>query len=327
MRHYRGMIRLGVTLLSAVLIWQGVLLSVNAQMPIKQPGDHDIMIMVNKVKRHFIVHVPTNYEDGKAVPLVIMLHGHGGTAKGISNVGWSQVADQEKFLVAYPDALRINPDLPPGKDNAQTWNDTTGRDGSNTNADDVGFVKALLTVLSNRLSVDKQRIYLAGFSQGGLSTFNFGIMLSDQIAAIGVASAPFVTNPDSTPKLTHLMPLVYIIGTADPLNPLNGGEAPNALTGGTRTAKPVQETIDGWLKLNDCDAKATIILDKDGVHGESYNCKPNFEVDYYTIEGMEHTWSIGPRPGKTDAANKLNGAQTMWEFFSKFSLSEEKSEN
>src|SRR5215813_8546308 len=140
--HYRRTIALGVILCSAVLIWQGVLMPASAQEVLKQPGDHDVVIMVDKLKRHFILHVPTAYQDGKAVPLVVMLHGHGGTAKMISNAGWSEQANEDTFLVAYPDALRIKPDQPPSKDNVPTWNDGSGRDGSNTSADDAGFIKA-----------------------------------------------------------------------------------------------------------------------------------------------------------------------------------------
>jgi polyhydroxybutyrate depolymerase len=318
----RAMLRLGLILMGAMLTWQGVLTSANAQAALKQPGDHDVVIIVGKLKRHFILHVPTSYRDSKAVPLVVMLHGHGGTGKAMSKVGWSEQADKDTFLVAYPDAQRPNPDQPPSKDNVPTWNDGSGRDGINASVDDVGFIKALLGFVSTKLSVDPQRLYLAGFSQGGVTTFNLGVALSDELAAIGVASAPFAPKDDSTPKLAHPLPLVFIIGTADKLNPIDGGEAPNSLTGGTRTAPPVQDTIDAWLALNACSATPTVMLDQNGVHGQAYVCQPNFELDYYTIDGMGHTWSLGPRPGSGDLPeNKLSGVQTMWEFFSKFTLS------
>src|SRR5262245_45777057 len=315
---------LGLILISALLTWQGVLSPANAQATLKQPGDHDLVIMVGKLKRHFILHVPTGYQAGKAVPLVVMLHGHGGTARAMSKVGWSEEADKEAFLVAYPDAQRAKADQPPGKDNVPTWNDGSGRDGLDTTLDDVGFIKALLGFVSTKLSVDAQRVYLAGFSQGGVSTFNFGISLSDQIGAIGVASAPFAPKDDATLKLAHPMPLVYLIGTADKLNPIDGGEAPNLVTGETRTAPPVQDTIDAWLVLNTCSARPTVIVDEHGVHGQAYVCQPDFELDYYTIEGLGHMWSLGPGPGTRDLPeNKLSGVETMWAFFSKFTLSGE----
>jgi polyhydroxybutyrate depolymerase len=322
--RFKGITRFGLLWLSAFLTWQGVLTPVNAQEWIKQVGDHDVVIMVDKLKRHFILHVPTSYEDSKPLPLVVMLHGHGGTAKAISRVGWSEEADKNLFLVAYPDAERLKPDQPPGPDNVPTWNDGSGREGVNTSVDDMHFLKALLAFVSKNLSVDQQRIYMAGFSQGAATTFNLGVALSDQLAAIGVASAQFAPKDDPTLKLAHPMPLIYMIGTADKLNPLNGGEAPNALTGGTRTTRPIQESIDGWLKLNQCSATPTNILNKMGVVGKAYICPPNFELDYYTIDGMGHTWPLGPRPrtgGNSNVpVNKISGVQTMWAFFSKFTL-------
>src|SRR5258706_3882458 len=66
--------------------------------------------------RQYTVHVPAKYfEAEKPAPLLIILHGAGGTGQGIESwSGFDGLSDKEGFLVAYPDAIN------------SAWND--GRD-------------------------------------------------------------------------------------------------------------------------------------------------------------------------------------------------------
>jgi len=222
--------RFGILLLSFVLLSSGILKPALAQDALSNPGDHDVEITVGTLKRAFILHVPTGYNGSMAVPLVVMLHGHGGTAKGISKVGWSEEADSNTFLVAYPQAERAKPNLPVGPGNPPTWNDGSNRAGI-PQVDDISFLRALLSKIATYLKVNKQRIYLAGFSNGAAMTFHAGIAMSDQVAAIGMTAGAFFERADPTLKLAHPMPLIYMIGTSDNLNPLAGDSARDAITG------------------------------------------------------------------------------------------------
>src|SRR5689334_16608049 len=66
------------------------------------PGDSVQTITVGGVQRTFIRHIPTGYDGSVPVPLVVVLHGRGGNAKGMEeNTGFSAKADAEKFVVIY----------------------------------------------------------------------------------------------------------------------------------------------------------------------------------------------------------------------------------
>lgn len=44
-------------------------------------GDYTQEIVVNGLKRSYLVHVPASYNNRKPIPVVIMLHGAGGTGQ------------------------------------------------------------------------------------------------------------------------------------------------------------------------------------------------------------------------------------------------------
>ena len=111
----------------------------------RQAGLHqDQSIQVDERRREFSYFVPTR-SQGKALPLVIYLHGHGDNmrhlvGKGIvpsASAHWMKVAEREGFLVLYPMGLE-------GSDRKSGWNDCRTDTETNPRADDVGFVKELI---------------------------------------------------------------------------------------------------------------------------------------------------------------------------------------
>jgi len=94
------------------------------------PSGHvELKIPMGDLERRCLVHLPPEYDKTKLVPLVIMLHGMGGTgANAMRETGWSAKAGLEGFIVVYPEATRPNADKPPSlRSNAQSWNDGSGR--------------------------------------------------------------------------------------------------------------------------------------------------------------------------------------------------------
>ena len=58
------------------------------------------------IKRSYIVHIPPGYNGNKPVPLVIVLHGLGGTAKYMElTTGMYDKSDAEGFIVVYPEGV------------------------------------------------------------------------------------------------------------------------------------------------------------------------------------------------------------------------------
>ena len=73
-------------------------------------GDLVITVRVDKLERHYTVHVPPGYDGKTSMPIVIMLHGGGGTGKAAATeTGWGAKADEAGFLAVFPDAMPPDP--------------------------------------------------------------------------------------------------------------------------------------------------------------------------------------------------------------------------
>jgi polyhydroxybutyrate depolymerase len=138
------------------------------------PGSHKLTISVKGVERTYFIHVPISYTRQRPLPLVIMLHGGGGTAQAAMwETRWEGKAEKEGFLVAFPNAMAANPSLPSHfSRNPQLWNDGSDRFyPGQTAPDDVGFLAAMLDDLSTRYPYDKGRVFVTGFSNGASMSF------------------------------------------------------------------------------------------------------------------------------------------------------------
>ena len=63
-------------------------------------------IDVDGVERSFLIHVPADLPEGQDIPLVIALHYLGSNAAQFETyTSFSNKADQERFIVAYPQGI------------------------------------------------------------------------------------------------------------------------------------------------------------------------------------------------------------------------------
>jgi polyhydroxybutyrate depolymerase len=283
------------------------------------PGDHSLSLMVGGLERQYLVHVPLRSDGKSPMPVVIMLHGGGGTAETArTSTGWVVKADEAGFIVAFPEATRLNPSQPASfLSNPPIWNDGSGRGHAGRgNVDDTGFIGSMIEDLIARFPVDERRIYVTGFSNGASMAFRAGVELSGPIAAIAPVSGIFWLR-DSKPE--RPVPMLYIIGTQDPFNPLEGGDVKTPW--GRREKKPpIRESILAWAKMLDCSLEPKVVYDRDGVKALSYGPgKGGAGVLFYTIEGMGHAWPGGKQvlsekiAGK--GSDKVKAVDVIWDFF------------
>lgn len=289
-------------------------------------GTHTITLTVNSLTRSYIVHVPNRYDTRTPIPVVVMLHGGGGTAKGaMQETGWTQKADQEGFLAVFPNAMARDPTRPSSfARNPQLWNDGSGRFYPDQKAvDDVKFISAMLDDLSTRFSVDTNRVYLTGFSNGASMAFRLGAELSQRIAAIAPVAGALWLEPLT---LKQPVSMCYITGTADPLNVIEGG-VPKLATGASDRVRakpkpPVRDSIIKWAKALGCPTTPTSKTNTNGVTTETY-CPRHSDVEvlYIAVDGLGHTWAGGKSllpermVGKT--SDKISATDVIWDFFQK----------
>jgi polyhydroxybutyrate depolymerase len=156
-------------------------------------------------------------------PLVILLHGHGGSAAmTLGKAGrasplarWLAIADREKVLVVALDGAI-------GGDGRQGWNDCRRDAYDNPKTDDVAFVAAVVHRLIDSGQADPARLYVMGMSNGGMMVYRLALELDPPIAAFAAASASMAGDSQCGPA-RHPVSALVINGTADPLVPYDGG--------------------------------------------------------------------------------------------------------
>ncbi|MCX7007146.1 MAG: alpha/beta hydrolase-fold protein [Kiritimatiellaeota bacterium] len=289
------------------------------------PGKHDYTLKVGEWTRRYTVQVPSNYDGKKPLPVVIMLHGGGGTSKGAAEeTGWDAKADKENFLAVLPNALARDPEKPGSfSKNPQLWNDGSERFFVLQKApDDVAFLNAMLDELCAKFSVDERRIFVAGFSNGASMTFRFGAAAAQRIAAIAPGAGACWPEP-----LTVARPvsMCYLTGKTDPLNLLDGGTPKMAFGASTREMRakpkpPVRDSILKWAKAIGCPMTAAKINEANGVRIETFGPgRENSEIVFVTVADQGHTWAGGksllPESWVGKRTDKLNATDFIWDFF------------
>ncbi|OGV62926.1 MAG: hypothetical protein A2283_01750 [Lentisphaerae bacterium RIFOXYA12_FULL_48_11] len=287
-------------------------------------GDHSFTIRIGDLDRRYTVHIPTGYDGKTLVPVVVMLHGGGGTSQAAATeTGWGAKADEAGFIAVFANAIPPDPSRPGsfGK-NPQLWNDGSERfyQGQNK-VDDVGFINTMLDELTAKFAVDTKRIFLTGFSNGASMTFRVGAELSRRIAAIAPVAGACWIDPG---KIERPVPMCYITGTADPLNLIEGG-VPKLGTGASDKVRakpkpPVRDSILKWTKAVGCPATPKTTSMSNGVCIETYGPgRDGVMVVYVTVDGLGHTWAGGKSllpefmVGKT--SDKIKATDLIWNFF------------
>jgi len=269
-----------------------------------QPGTHTQAVSVDGVRRSYVLHVPPSYSGKERVPLVLLLHERGGTAKSAERAyGMSEKADRERFLVAYPEAIGVE----------RAWN--TGFGAPAMSADDAAFLRALVARLERTLAVDQRRVFVAGHGNGGTMAYRLAAEFSSRIAAVGVVGATagvkgirgsFVTLP----RPAHPVSVIAFHGKKDGSVPYESDRFLSA-----------RQTFLFWARHNDCATAAPKeTLSNGAVIRETYTeCGEEAEVTLYTLVEDDHRWpgAIEARPSARPTLADISATDLMWEFFAK----------
>jgi polyhydroxybutyrate depolymerase len=267
-------------------------------------------------ERCYVLYVPPGYDSGQPMPVVFSFHGFLSNPESQALIsGWHRLAAEEDFLVAYPQGQKF----PQRWDSGATW--------GNSIVDDVQFFRDMLDDLSSVATVDRSRVYVNGFSNGGGMTVRLGCEVADLIAAMGTVAAAVVPVDDCSP--TRPVPVMAFHGTADPVVPYEGSEMHGRLLrwGTSATNAPTyfvgaEDWVATWAEGNGCDPTPEIILPQGDASGMRYaGCDEGAGVILYTIDGGGHTWPGGwpiPFVGKT--SRDIDATEELWRFFQGYRL-------
>ncbi len=312
-----------LTLTLAIILFLSIIIGM---LILKRSNSNEIVetITVNDIERSYIVYLPTQYSPTFSWPLIIALHGGGGSGKAMIKLtkgGFNRLADEEGFIVVYPDGVERH------------WND--GRNLSRyyahrENIDDVGFISALIDHLKEKYNADMKRVYVVGMSNGALMAFRLALELSEKISAIAAVAGSMPVNLLNLSKPTSEVSVLMINGMDDPLVPWEGGEIHFS---GINLGKilSIPDTVRYWATFNNCSIHIDRIylpdIDKaDGsrVWMEQYiNSETGAEVILYGIEGGGHTWPNGYQYLPEEIIGKTNrdidACEVIWAFFQRHS--------
>ncbi len=260
--------------------------------------------------RTYDLHWPNGREHQPSLPLVVVLHGGGGTAAGARRIsGMDDAADRKGFVVAYPQGAGW------GNLTRGTWN-AGGCCGyaMNRQVDDVGFLRAMLEEIERTSHTDPARVYVTGMSNGGMMAYRLACELSDHIAAI----APVAGALNYVP-CTPAQPVSVIIfhGTMDQHVPYDGGQGPTARE--RRLDPPVSAAVSFWATHDHCAPTPRIDTHGTVTRQQYQGCAEETDVVLYTIAGQGHAWPGGQRGWRFgDAPSQaLSATDTMWAFFAR----------
>lgn len=271
-------------------------------------ADAQWTLMVDGHQRTYWLHVPRE-DDGRPLPLVIVLHGHGGTARRIRRTsGMNAQADQAGFAVAYPEGTSWF-NIP-----WRSWNaGTCCGYAVNRRVDDVQFIGAMLDDLQWAHRIDPRRVYVTGMSNGGMMTYRLACELSDRLAAVGVVAGALGVDAC---RPSRSVPLLMIHGTADDCILYQGGRSPRS--GYRRIDKPLAETVALWVTHNRC-APTPRTEQHGAVRLDTYtDCAEGADVVVATILHGRHVWpgARTTRLAETTPTAAWSATPTLWAFFS-----------
>lgn len=257
-------------------------------------------IDVNGTTREYDVYAPNGISG--SVGVIISLHGASNDYDNgrvdfneIADANWN--TDNKKFVVVYPRGL-----MRELRGTERGWDSYT-EDG----VEDVEFFKAVVNNLNQtfngQFSIDYNRIYLAGFSNGGMMAYKAAHQAGDFFAAC----ASVAGYPVNESHLFHAgvkpVPFVHIQGNAD-------GVFPDA-------TYPVDVIVHNMVYRNGAEfnprGDGGMVADNSNVTKDCHNAEAGGAAYYmYKVANMGHTpdydWT---------GDSKDDVASTMWAFFNK----------
>jgi len=231
--------------------------------------------------------VPAGYDPEEPAPLIVMLHGYGGTGAGQeAYVNFRPLADEYGFIYTYPDGTVDS-------SGNRFWNATDACcDLFGSGVDDAGYLLALIDEIRTQLSVDPDRIHVSGLSNGGFMSHRMACDFPELIASIAPLAGvtfddPLDCDPDSP---VHVL---QIHGTNDGVIFYGGGSIAGVPYPGAVASTETWAAFDGCV-VEPETLPTHLDLDRSIPGAETVvtryddGCLANGSAELWTIQGGAH---------------------------------------
>ena len=201
---------------------------------------------IGGAERSYYIHAPKAVTENGA-PVLLMLHGHGGSAADLLGLGnsnaapyrqWLSIAKRERIVLIAPEGAN-------GSDQKQGWNDCRADATTNPETDDVAFLNALLDAAEREIAIDRRRIYVVGTSNGGHMALRMAIEQPQRVSAVAAIVAAMPARSECG-AAQRTVPVLFMNGTEDPILPFNGGEVAG---GGRGTVLSTDASVRIWRRV------------------------------------------------------------------------------
>jgi polyhydroxybutyrate depolymerase len=265
------------------------------------------------MSRSFVYYAPPSLAPTKPAPIVIIPHGYTMDADMMFEItGYSTIADREGFIAIFPNGQQPGAGAP--------WN-VGNPDCSSSlgmlplaQGDDNAFIDAIIQFAEADQCVDRDHVFMTGFSMGGYFTNETGCNRAD-IRAIGPHSGG--SHDFASCKVTN-KPAIIMHFEGDALIPYSCGT----------------QARDRWIALNGCQTEAPMVTQVQGGRCEYYAGCPadgqvamcsftNPTVGTRTEAFPGHGWSGGSKQGVANGGafaipETASASELSWEFFKKY---------
>ncbi|MEN8654780.1 PHB depolymerase family esterase [Streptomyces sp. 21So2-11] len=257
--------------------------------------------------REYLLHRPGKGAGPR--PLVIAFHGRGSDAEELRGASrLEKAAGARGMLVAYPEGLRHG------------WGAGSAVTKERPDPDaDVRFAEALVRELVRSGQADPERVYAAGFSNGGAMALRVAAQRPGLVAGAAAVSGQLPAGA-AVVRPTGAVPVMIIYGEKDPVRPLGGLLRPGPAPAGEEPITPTMSARDSAAAFAAAGgARRPVTKSEAGYDRTVWGPGPaGAAVQLLVMDGAGHTWpgsSITPPKGFGRTSTALNAADTLVDFF------------
>ncbi len=226
-----------------------------------------------------MVHVPATARAEVPAPLLIVLHGAGQSDEGIRQYAdFEAMTDPAGWITVYPAGIE------------QVWAVGSGTRADIRGIDDVGFISRMIDRIGGSLNIDRNRVFAAGLSNGGVFTHRLACQLSDKIAGFASVAATMLSHIADECAPSRPVAALFFLGDRDGFFPWDGFEAADGFA-----VLGADATIARWAEINECGAATSTDLpdtadDGTTVELRDYSNCARAPVRFFAIREGGHTW-------------------------------------
>ncbi len=281
-----------------------------------KPGVYDVSVKVDTMTRWFKLNIPEGYDHLSPTPLLMVFHG-GNLSMGYMQNNRTDIIDrcvQENWILVFPNGANAE-----GNRGAATWNAVhCCNPALFHNVNDLAFVEKIVDTLRQELTIDSDRVYAMGGSNGGMLAHKMAAELPHILTAVAANSGTIGGRKDETSPIEMIdprqpIPFLLIHGMVDQKVKFTGGWS----SGSDRYDISFQESTKFWASVNQCDLTQPDTTLVQGLNGKVWivdfdNCNSNTGVRGIAIENKGHGW-----PGLEQSG--FDGTNAMIDFLKEHS--------